>query len=94
LNTIHECEICFFQSRIKERVEKCEAQQKKNKFSVGDKIEFFFDDKSIKGAISGIVFRKQTHFVSYRIKSEDPQLPLHMRNRPWPVPEVNVKKIN
>lgn len=94
MNTIYECEICFFQSRDKERVEKCESQKKKNRFFIGDKIEFFFDDKWIKATIIGIIFRKQTHFASYRVKSEDNQLPLHMKNRSLPVPEVNIKKID
>ena len=94
MNIIYECEVCFFQSRNKKDVEVCEATEKKNRFSLGDEIEFFFDDNWIKGTIVGITFRKRTHFASYRIKSEDPQLPLHMRGRPWPVPEANIKKIS
>jgi len=98
MNIIYECEICFYRSRDKKKVQECEAQGSKHKFSVGQKVLFLFgplgDKIWMKATVEFIRFRKRTHAVSYRLKSHDEKLPAHIHNHALITSERNVRSIS
>lgn len=76
MKTTYKCEICGFSSQNKDEVQRCEAQGVKNKFSVGEEVEWlneFNKEKKqwVRATIVAVHFEERTHKIKcYNIKPE------------------------
>lgn len=65
MKIIYECEICGFRSQNKEEVQRCEAQGAKNKFSVGEEVEYRHIKQWERVKVQSVLFFEKTHRIKY-----------------------------
>ena len=97
----YECPICYYKSRNKEKIERCLAQGRKNRYQVGQKVEFHFVGQNnydfrkewYRAEVRRINFGKLNHRVSYTILLTDSDLPPTYHGREIKIPEPYVRAI-
>lgn len=94
----YECKFCGFRSQDKDEVQKCEVQGGKNKFSVGEEVEyavkFGLGNKKKqweRATIAAVSFSERTHEVRYsiRLKNDYPIPPTSLKD-PLKPPSIGI----
>gem|GEM_PF-3912359 len=77
-------------------VENCERKGKGDALPVGEEVEFWMMGYRdwLKGKIIGIIFRKRSHKIVYRIISNDSATPNFCRGKELPISSQNIRRIH